>query len=483
MKEILRSLVATTPDEKILHTENFKTVQVDRLLSLRKSERAILDHVTEFYQRHAEAPQYDTTFSHFELAQDAETVVLMEEIFVAKPVTGGSFKDLFEREVESQAAINLTEKLKNATKIATQGLKIRNQLVQGTDAAVAYVFSEVTGKPPSSDGRMDPSLTTSSKDLSKLYQDRKANPNSTYGILTGYGLIDAATAGIRKKQLYLHAGYGGHLKSTHMFNMIVNAAVDGGWNPILFTSEMPAEDVKMLMVAIHSGNPKFATTHRPLSAFRLLLGSLNSSEEDFFELVKEDLVTNPLHGDIRVIDSGEFTSFGSIVQRTVREDAETEVDQLWIDYITRLPLDAKYNGMDYTTGMNLTLADAKRFAMSFKQGEGLAVCSPFQVNREGYKKGKTTEGRLDKPALAQFNAAEKEADVISYIWYDDEERATSEPKIGLMKSRWGEVKADPVPSFIDPDCRRISDLSAGMAAVAGYSPTRTGSSGDEEVVL
>lgn len=199
--------------------------------------------------------------------------------------------------------------------------------------------------------------------------------------------------------------------------------------------------------------------------------------------MKEDLVTNPAHGTIRVIDSGQFTSFGSIAQRTVREDSEMEVDELWIDYLTRLPLDAKYSGMDYTTGMNLTIQDAKRFAMSFKKGQGLAVASPFQVNREGFKKGKAAEGRLDKTALAQFNAAEKEADVITYVWYDDEEKATSEPKIGIMKSRWGQVKPDPVPTFIDPDCRRISDLSAGMAAVAGYSPTRAGASGEDEVVL
>jgi hypothetical protein len=80
---------------------------------------------------------------------------------------------------------------------------------------------------------------------------------------------------------------------------------------------------------------------------------------------------------------------------------------------------------------------------------------------------------MDITALAQYNAAEKEADVISYIFYGDDERVTNEPKVGLMKSRWGDSAVAPVPLFIEPDSRRIFDMSSGMtvqnAPVAGAS--------------
>jgi len=429
-----------------------------------------------------EAPQVDSLLDHFEQAKDPEAVVLIEESAALSPYFAGSFTDLVEQEVEDQAAGNLAVTCKNAIKIASQGLKIGKGVVKGTDEAVAYIFSEAKGKPTIGDGKMPASLTASADDITKLYEERKKNPHQTYGVLTGYGLFDQSTAGVRKKQLYLHAGFGGHLKSTHMLNMVINAAVDGGWNPMVFTSEMPAEDLKMLLVAIHSANPKFTQDGRPLPAFRLLLGAMTDEEEKFFELVKEDLVTNKQYGTIRVVDSGEFTSLGSVFQRTIRENAEEEVDILWIDYITRLPLDAKYRGIDSTTARNESIADAKRFAMSFGGGEGLAVCSPFQINREGYKRAKTNEGRMDLTALAQYNAAEREADIITYIYFDLEEQAVSEPKVGVLKSRWGKTKGDPVSVFIEPESRRIIDLSAGMS-IHQAAPTATGLAAEDEVVL
>ena len=483
MKKVVRSLVWALPEEKPESTKNYRSVALERFLNLRKVERTVLEYLTDFYQRKAEAPQVDSLLDHFEQSQDPEAVVFIEECAALSPYYGGSFTDLIEQEVEEQAAGNLAQTCKNAIKIATLGLKIGKGVIQGTDEAVSYIFSEVQGKPSLDDGRMSSSLTQSADALTALYKERKKNPHQTYGILTGYGLFDRATAGVRKKQLYLHAGFGGHLKTTHMLNMVINAAVDGGWNPLVFTSEMPAEDLKMLLVAIHSANPKFTQDGRPLPAFRLLLGAMSDEEEKFFELVKDDLVNNKQHGTIRVVDSGEFTSLGSVFQRTIREHAEEEVDELWIDYITRLPLDSKYRGMDTTTARNESLADTKRFAMTFDGGKGLAVCSPFQINREGYKRAKTNEGRMDKTALAQYNAAEREADIITYIYFDLEEQAVSEPKIGLLKTRWGKAKGDPVSVYIEPDSRRIIDLSAGMAVGAHVAPTTGGMAAEDEVVI
>ena len=267
-----------------------------------------------------------------------------------------------------------------------------------------------------------------------------------------------------------------------MLNEIVNAA-EMGWNPLLFTSEMPAADIQLLLIAIHSANPKFNGLGKPLSAVRTRAGALQPAEEKFFKEVKDDLLTNPQHGLIRVVDSGEFTTFGSIQQRTIREDSEKEVDELWIDYLTRLPVDAKYRGMPLVEARNETIRDAKRFAMSFKQGLGLPVSTPFQVNREGYKKARDNEGKMDATALAQYNAAEQEADAITYIFYDAEEKLSNEPKVGIIKARWNAGAAEPVHVYMDPDSRRIFDMTAGMGPQTGHSPTGVGAKGSEEVVL
>lgn len=485
MKRILRSLVWTEPSEKVAAGLNFRVARSDRLLALDANVQRVLEFLQEFYQLKGEAPQHQSVFDHFEAAADVAAVQLVEALPGEVPYTGASFEKLFDDEVETQAAQALVTNLRTAGKIASAGEKVNGLHLKGTDDAIAYLFSSVRVKPRSDEGRMPASLTASDAALDDLYQKRKQNPHQTYGVPTGYGLIDAATAGIRKKQLFLHAGYGGHLKSTHMFNMIVNAAVDGGWNPVLFTSEMPAEDVKMMLIAIHSGHSRFnGTGARPLAANRLMLGALQPAEEQFYKIVKDDLLHNKTHGVIRVIDSSEFTTWGSVMQRAVREHSDQEVDILWIDYLTRLPVDAKYARMETTAARNETIADAKRFAMSFNNGEGLAVCSPFQVNREGYKRAKasTVIGKMDTTALAQYNAAEKEADAISYIFFDPEQQATSEPLIGLMKVRYGAKASDPVPVYIDPDCRRIFDLTAGMTVQTGHAPT-AGMKVEEDVAI
>jgi len=483
MKRIIRSTCWTDQTEKVQAAENYKHLQPDRLSNLSSTEREVLDYLTDFFGRTGEPPQLNTVFNHFEGLNNAQATTLTEEATAEQFYAGASFQDLFEKEVEEQAQQNLVQTCRNAVKIATQGTTIGNTTVQGADAAVAYLFSEARGTPKGSDGKMNSNMRANKDALTNMYKERKANPHQTYGALTGYGLFDSATAGIKKKQLYLHAGFGGHLKSTHMFNMMVNAATDGGWNVLLFTSEMPAPDVQQLLIAIHSANPVFNGVGRPLSSFRLLLGGLKPDEETFYETVKDDLLTNNKYGSLRVIDSAEFTSFGSIMQRTTREHMEEEVDVLWLDYLTRLPLDVKYQRMETTAARNETIAEAKRFAMSFDQGKGLPVCTPFQVNREGFKRAKTNGGRMDKTALAQYNAAEKEADVITYIFYDEEEAATSEPKVGVLKCRWGKVNPDPVAVFIEPDSRRIFDLTAGMGITTGYAPTGTTGEAAEEVEL
>lgn len=483
MRKVFRSLVWKDSTEKPDIALNYKAVSPDLCLNLTSSERKVLDYLLDFFQRKGEPPQMQAVLDHFEAANDAEAIVLYEEMAAEpSPYLGATFQDLFDAEVETQAASNLSKTLKMAQKIATTGAEVDKGVhLKGVDEAVNYLTSHARPTPKLGKGKIPASIKQASQGLTDLYNERKNNPTQSYGILTGYGLFDGAWHGIKKKQLTLIGGFGGHLKSTLMMNCVVNGAVDGGWNMHVCTSEMPADDMKLMLVAIHSANPKFQPQGRPLHATRLLLGALQPPEEAFFELVKDDLVNNPMHGSIRVRDASEFTSAGSAMQLIQRDHMDEEVDCAWLDYITRLPLDAKYLRYDHTTGMNLTIADWKRFAMQFNQGDGLPVCTPFQINREGWKRAKDKGGKYTKSDFAQYNAAEKEADNMGYIFYDEDEAATSEPKIGLAKARYGAMVYDPVSSYIEPDSRRIFDLSAGLTAGTGMAPTAGGGADDVDL--
>lgn len=480
MRKLLRAVMWADLTEKDAASSNLRGLVSDRFLSVDGPAGEVMEYCLQFLIQSNEAPSIRLVYDHFEKIPKPEVITRMEEILSESFYASASFKAEVEGEVERQAAEALAAACKEAITIATVGVKSKTGTVKGVDAAVANLFSTVRDTPKDNQDKIPTSQKDATKALKDLYLERKNNPAKTYGVMTGYGLIDSSTGGIRKKQLYLHAGYGGHLKSTMMLNMIVNAA-EAGWNPLLFSSEMPQEALMFLLTAIHSANPKFVTIHPPIPAFSLLLGQLTAPEEAFYDLVQDDLTNNPDHGCIRVIDSGEFTTFGSVMQRTLREHFSTEVDVLWVDYITRLPVDLKYRSMSPTEARNEILADAKRFAMSFGDGEGLAVCSPFQVNREGYRKAKEHEGRMDMTALASFNAAEKEADVISYIFYDEEERILGEPKVGILKSRWGSVANKPVSLYLEPDSRRICDLSSGMSVTSSSGMSVTDASSEVEI--
>lgn len=466
MKALLRSVLWMADTEKTAASNNLKLVDKTRLTFLKKVEGDLLEEIMQFFLASSEAPALHLLVRQAEAANQVERVELLEEIAAqTNPFTGASFKSHLEELVEEQASNALLDVLRDAAKIATQGLMLGKEKFKGTDAAVTFLHSSVKEKPKGAESKIPAGQKEAVKQLRGIYESRKNNPNEAYGVMSGYGVIDSSTGGIRKKQLYIHAGYVGHLKSTCMLNMVLNAAVDGGWNPLVFSSEMPQSDMMFMLVAMHSGNTRFSTTHPPLSAFSLLRGTLDSKAEEFYDLVQDDLVNNKDHGQIRMVDTSEFSTFGSVMQRTIREHAILEVDILWVDYLMRLPVDLKYKTLSITEARNETIADAKRFAMSFNKGEGLAVCSPFQVNRDGFKRARDHQGRMDLTMLAQYNAAEKEADVVAGTFFGEEEQALSEPKLTVMKSRWGKVNTTPVSLFLEPDSRRVIDMSQGMAFV------------------
>jgi hypothetical protein len=223
-----------------------------------------------------------------------------------------------------------------------------------------------------------------------------------------------------------------------------------------------------MAIAIHSANPQFLGTWEPLNAFKVLKARLDPDEKKVLDEVQDHLLNTKTHGSLRIYDSGSFTSLGTIEQLTVREHAKRPVDLIWIDYLTRLPLDVKYlrRGIDHTTGVNLSIQDAKHFAMGFDGGAGLAVCTAFQINREGLRKGTDAKGVLDARHLGQYNAAEKEADLITYSWFGPDEQAASEVKVGMIKNRWGPRLPAPVNMYYHADSRLIHEL-AGQVLQSG----------------
>ncbi len=460
MKHILRGLAFLDASEAPQAAENFQHVRADRFIFMSPEEERVLDWLLDFYGRTGEAPAATVAVDHFSNAGDSEAVILIEGSSAQKFRFGATFEQTVEEEVEEQGLARARETFQKTLEIMRDGEKDKagNVVARGVAAGAAYVFSSLMVPPGKDEDKLPISMTAAGQILWDAYQEMKTDDEKAFGVGTGYRAIDRWTGGLKKGRLLVHAGFQGHLKSTLVMNMVVNAATLG-WSPLLFTSEMMARELMFVLVAIHSRDPKFVQAGKPtISAFNLSMGRLSDEEETFFQEAKDDLLTNPDHGEIRIVDWSSFTTFGTIKQRTLQEHVKKPVDLVWIDYLTRLPVDVKFSRYNYTEGMNLTIQEMKQFTLQFDDGEGLALGCAFQINREGYKRGLQNGGRLDSVDLHQFNATEKEADLITYTWFGPEERKAHEPLLGWIKNRWGPCPPDPVPLFYDPDSRRIMEF-------------------------
>jgi hypothetical protein len=104
-------------------------------------------------------------------------------------------------------------------------------------------------------------------------------------------------------------------------------------------------------------------------------------------------------------------------------------------------------------------------AMTFANGRGIPIVSPWQANRSGYTEAEKNGGRYKLTAMAGANEAERSADFIYYTYRDDTLRNSREVLLGNLKARNYPEISEPFKAFADPAIRVIDNLdtAAGPA--------------------
>lgn len=451
MNKIFRSVTFLEPEEKSPATDNLGTLNFDLFLDLKTAEKVVLEYILDYFELRKEAPPLNEVITYFHNKALPEEVLITENSVDEQFHEGGDFRHVLEEIVKEQTTSHNLE-------VKRKGIKVSED--KGPDDGVTYTVENLRTV-PRIDGEDDEHDFSKRLDsLKEFYERQKANEELP-GVPTGFHIVDDikdGPGGVKKKWLYLHAGFVGHLKSTIMMNQIVTAATSG-WNTLLFTTEHPSVEIEMALIAIHSNKGKFKELSGvPLSHDRMMKGNLTVAEEEFMKEVMKDLAENENHGSIRIYDSG-FDTFSSVRTILEREHKREEVDVLWIDYLSRLKKESSFRGNDME-GVNEIIREAKRLAMNFNDGEGLAVCSPVQVNRTGVQRAENRtedKGRLDISSLASYSSIEREADLITYSFYGTDEQSISEPKWGMLKSRFSRCRNGPFMLHIDDPSRYIKD--------------------------
>lgn len=262
--------------------------------------------------------------------------------------------------------------------------------------------------------------------------------------------------------------------STLMVNWAYNQAVWYYHSSCIFELEMPYQQCRRLIYALHSCHEKFRTIRLHLGLQKdpnatvglpyehIRDGTLHeyhtNAREFLFDYVIPDLngtkvVTgiNPNTGEewddpknygkiyieVQDPDKPDFT-VANLRQRAELIYSKTPFRMIFIDHAGLM---APRNYVPSTTErLNEVLRDLKRLAMAFNRGHGIAVVAMFQMSRDGFRsalkiKEKTGQARYELIHLSYANEAERSADVVTCGWKDDDLVKLNRVQFQCLKSR------------------------------------------------
>lgn len=450
MKTLLRSTFRVNPsDDKELFLRNAQAL-ADSGLSFDTPEDEVLwkwvrDFISEFHH----VPDSATIRNHFETVMQLPVVDRLDLLSVEKPRSQGDFLKLLENRVNDRRVRLTTEILREAGNIITTGLTVKEGRkevrLQGPIPALRYVVDRshdvIT---PSTGVRLSGNVTFDGEGFMSRYERVENDPLAGMGQLTGIQQLDLSLRGSKRKELWTHAAFTGGLKSTFAINWHYNQAVFYRHSSILFSLEMPYEQVCNILYAIHTAHPKFEDIRKSFGIKKSLEyekirdGELTPENKEFLKLVVTDF-NDPanqyggLHIEVADPDKADFNMADLKSKAELLYSKDPAIRMLTIDHAGLMQSRHRHNST--TERLNEVLRDAKRLAMSFNRGMGIAVNALFQISREGYKSAEKNGGRYNLTHLSYANEAERSSDVVTASWVDDELRESNLVKFQCLKTR------------------------------------------------
>lgn len=262
--------------------------------------------------------------------------------------------------------------------------------------------------------------------------------------------------------------------STLMLNWAYNQAVWYYHSTLIFSLEMPYQQVRRLLYAIHSTHEKFksvrfalglqkdpdATTGLPYQGIRD--GILEQYHDNAEKFLKDYVIPdfngtkvvdgiNPntgtpwpdpqhygkIHIEVPDPDKSDFT-VADMRQRAELIHSKSPFRMIFVDHA--LLMAARKWVPSTTDRLNEVIRDLKRLAMSFNRGQGIGVVALFQLSRDGFNsakkiKEKTGTARYELTSLSYANEAERSADIVTCSWKDDELANANRVQFQCLKSR------------------------------------------------
>ena len=478
MKRLLRSVIDldnTIQQENLV--QNFQKLVQSKIEWQRPDDQRIFDYALRYFQNRLELPAIQTFRDYFKKLGDngdLEVEERLKDIEAAPFYIRTNYAELLKQLLEEQNAVKAVTLLSETRDIITKGLDIvepgsrekirkrgvREGLVHFTSKAHDLISPEYNAK-TAGDIRLD------SQSVWDEYVDAKNNKDKAWGKFTGLNEIDKVCHGIKKGELWVHAAFPGHLKTTFSLNWCYNLVTRYRTNVLYFTLEMPYEQIRRQVVTIHSANGKFkAMGYKPLDYRKVRDGELTPEEEAFFQIVLEDWTTNPEYCSFEIRSPDHDMTLDDIRLEAEMAHKQTELGLVVLDHGQLLEAKKKRRNNDYVVELNSIVKDTKKLALHFNHGEKVAVLMLFQINRQGHEEAIKNKGKYKSTAIAYANEVEKSADYITTTFLDDDHRRNGTTYFCNLKNRENAI-IDPFYAAVDFTCRRITNQDMNMMAGRG----------------
>lgn len=415
----------------------------------------ISEYVRNCDAEHPELPSYEFLSEHFSKVEGNESVLAcLDKIKVQKPYMGQEYRQILNRYNDDQNLNRLEKVLSDVAKISSTGMEVGRGLnkrkLKGIMDGISYFATETKDLHRELTGIKLEGQIMSSEDSTEAleeYQKTKDNPTDSLGIYTGIDAIDDACKGLKNTELMLVAAYTGHCKTTFCLNMAYRA-IFSGWNTAFVSLEMSFTELRRMIYVLHSCNPMFRKKHPKyahlvgkLTYNGVAYGTLTSEEEAFYKLVVKDIIENEDYGKFYVWQPEKSVTTVADVDmkfRSIQHEFKSNGRDLEfgiIDYVSLMGAAENERTRDHNQTLNNIIKSMKRMCLTFNNGKGIRIVSPFQTNREGYKDAKANDGIYNSTALSNAHEAERSADVIMSIYISESDRNSGMLKICNLKNR------------------------------------------------
>ena len=294
------------------------------------------------------------------------------------------------------------------------------------------------------------------------YEARKITPPKY--IRSGFLDIDTPHGGLKAGDLALVLGFTGHYKSTFCLNWAYRAMVYQGLNVGIVPTEMLAKDLLEVLAVMHTYHPKFRAQPQfmmeEIQFDRWADGLLTTTQEDLMKAALDDLQTDPSYGQMVYMQPGSTLTVRDVRRWAEQQHRKLGLQLLVLDYMGQINPDVGGSAMKESALMNVMISEVKKMTNTFANGEGIAVLSPFQASREGFKEAEKNGGIYTLRAFSWANEAERSCDFAYSTYTNETMRIERQLQVGNLKARKRALIDHPFKVFCDPKTRVIEQLDA-----------------------